>query len=121
MTSSPQHGVLILAYTYPPRGGVGGLRALRVAEAFVARGWRVFALTAAGGRSLLRGDTAPARKPDVDVAPLRSRLHPGSPMFSIDARTPGRDTAPVAVHSSPRRVKRYGRLTRALAASGGSL
>lgn len=68
-------GVLLLAYSYPPRGGVGSQRALRLAKGLKERGWRVSILTAAAGPSVLPTSPSEGQLPGLEVleAPYRDR------------------------------------------------
>jgi hypothetical protein len=62
-----RRGVLIVAYSYPPRGGVGSLRAVRLARQLPALGWRPVILTADSGGTSLECDARAGELPGVEV------------------------------------------------------
>lgn len=69
MSAAHPRGVLIVAYSYPPRGGVGSLRAVRLARRLAALGWKVCVLTAEGGGTSLARPVEEGLLPGVEVLP----------------------------------------------------
>ena len=59
--------MLIVAYSYPPRGGVGSLRAVRLARHLPALGWRPVIFTADSGGTSLECDARAGELPGVEV------------------------------------------------------
>lgn len=94
----PGPAVLIVAYSFPPNGGVGGLRPFRLAQALARRGWRVFVLTPeATGLASPSLPLSPAALAGVEVVRTRHalraavfhRLLPGRRTPVASVRAPG--------------------------------